>query len=75
MNKKLKKMIAPAVITTLFVAYLIIYVGLLLFTAEWNPVLLLPALPLIALGGGMLYVLRERIKEIEGGEEDDLGNY
>lgn len=75
MNKNLKKMIAPAVITTLVLVYLIIYVGMLMFGAELHPVLLLLAIPLIALGAGMLYVLRERIKEIEGGEEDDLGNY
>ena len=33
------------------------------------------ALPLIALGGGMVYTLRSRIKEIRSGEEDDLDNY
>ena len=28
-----------------------------------------------ALGVGMVYTLRARIKEIRSGEEDDLGNY
>ena len=28
-----------------------------------------------ALGGAMIYVCMERIKEIDGGEEDDLSKY
>ena len=39
-----------------------------------NPWLLL-ALPLLALAAGMVYILYTRIKEIDGGEEDDLSNY
>ena len=30
---------------------------------------------LVALGIGMVYTLKSRIKEIRSGEEDDLGNY
>ena len=32
-------------------------------------------LPLIAMGTALIVVLRERIEEIKGGEEDDLSNY
>ena len=33
------------------------------------------AIPLIALGIGMIFTLKSRIDEIRSGEEDDLGNY
>ena len=33
------------------------------------------AIPLIALGVGMVYTLKSRIKEIRSGEEDDLSDY
>ena len=70
-----KKMAAPIVITIIFLAYLIVYGIMVAVASEWKPVLILLALPLIALGGGMVYVLISRIKEIRSGEEDDLGNY
>ena len=44
---------------------------------SWKLILLLlpPLAVLIALGIGMVYVLKTRIKEIRSGEEDDLNNY
>ena len=70
-----KKMVAPIIITVLFLAYLVVY-GIAIFTtSELLPGMLLFALPLIALGIGMIYVLKSRIKEIRSGEEDDLDNY
>ncbi len=70
-----KKMVAPIIITVLFLAYLIVY-GIAIFTtSELLSGMLLFALPLIALGIGMIYVLKSRIKEIRSGEEDDLDNY
>ena len=71
----MKKMIAPIIITILFLAYLAIYVALVVAAANYNPLTLLLALPLIALGIGMVYTLYTRIKEIRSGEEDDLSNY
>ena len=68
-----KKMIAPVVITLLFLAYLVFYLAALIAASDWNPVIF--AVPLIALGAGMVYALRSRIKEIRSGEEDDLDNY
>ena len=70
-----KKMLAPVVITAVFLLYLIGYGIALAVATEWSPVMLLIAVPLIALGIGMVYTLKSRIKEIRSGEEDDLGNY
>ncbi len=71
-----KKLIAPIVIAFLFVGYLAVYLWLLFFAAAaTTPVLILLAVPLAALGVGMIWVLITRIREIEKGEEDDLSNY
>ena len=70
-----KKMLAPVVITVVFLVYLIGYGIALAVATDWSPVMLLVAAPLIALGIGMIYTLKSRIKEIRSGEEDDLGNY
>ena len=77
MNEKnhRKKMIAPIIITILFVGYLVFYVILVLLASDFSPFTLLLAVPLILLGSGMAYVLYTRIKEIRSGEEDDLSNY
>ena len=74
-DDKHKKMIAPVIITVIFVAYLLIYFIFILLAAEFNPLMALFAIPLIALGIGMVYALKSRIKEIRSGEEDDLSNY
>lgn len=71
-----KKMIAPIVIAVLFVGYLALYIYMLFFAAAvTKPVLFLLAVPLAALGVGMIWVLITRIREIDKGEEDDLSNY
>lgn len=75
MNNHGKKKIAPIVITVLFVGYLIVYIVFLFFATSFHPAIALLALPLIALAAGMVYILYTRIKEIDGGEEDDLSNY
>ena len=75
MDKHTKKMIAPVIITIIFILYYIIFfvlcaiIPLPLFIRL--PFVLIPLL----LTGVCLYVLRERIKEIRSGEEDDLGKY
>ena len=70
-----KKMAAPIVITVLFVLYLIAYAVLVILAAGWSPAMLLLTIPLVALGIGMVVVLKERIREIKSGEEDDLEKY
>ena len=73
MNNSRKKMIAPVAITVIFLVYLAAYItALILFS---NKYLIPLAIPLAALGIGMIFTLRSRIKEIRSGEEDDLGNY
>ena len=75
MNTHTKKMIAPIIITILFLVYLTLYGWAVVEAANAAPVMIVLALPLIALGIGMLYTLKSRIKEIRSGEEDDLDNY
>jgi len=70
-----KKMAAPIIITIVFLAYLIAYGIAVAVASAWSPFMILLALPLVALGIGMVYVLKTRIKEIRSGEEDDLDNY
>ena len=70
-----KKMIAPIIITILFLLYLAVYGTLLIKAAMAEPQVILMGIPLVLLGGGMVYVLFARIREIRSGEEDDLDNY
>ena len=71
----MKKMIAPIVITIVFLVYLIIYGIMIMYAGGWMPVFLVLTVPLAALGAAMIYVLITRIREIRKGEEDDLSNY
>ena len=77
MNKEQrKKMIAPIIITLIFVGYLAVYIYLLFFAAAvTTPLLIVLAVPLAGLGVGMIWTLITRIREIDKGEEDDLSNY
>ena len=70
-----KKMIAPIIITILFLLYLIVYGVLLYKAAMAEPLIILLGIPLVLLGIGMIYTLLTRIREIRSGEEDDLDNY
>ena len=71
-----KKMIAPIVIALIIILY---YVGIAVFFVK-IPVIpavikvLMVMIPL-ALAAVMAGVLISRIKEIQGGEEDDLSQY
>ncbi len=71
-----KKMIAPIVVTILVLLY---YIGMAaLFVLVDGIPLQMKALMLVIpvlLGAVMVGVLVSRIKEIEGGEEDDLSKY
>ena len=49
---KNRKMAAPIAITVLFLVYLAVYGVIVSKAAEWNPLMILVAVPLIALGGG-----------------------
>ena len=70
-----KKMIAPIIITILFLLYLAVYGMLLIKATMAEPQAILLGVPLVLLGIGMVYTLFTRIREIRSGEEDDLINY
>lgn len=70
-----KKMLAPVIVTILFLLYLFIYGAVLLQDFADEPLIILFAIPLVLLGIGMVYMLFARIREIRSGEEDDLDNY
>lgn len=70
-----RKMIAPVVISVLIVVmYATMAIGVFVLDLAVIAKLLFIVIPL-ALSGVMIYVLIERIKEIKGGEEDDIGKY
>ena len=59
MDDHKKKMIAPVAITVVFLLYLVFSGRFLLVAAEFSPVMLVAAIPLAALGIGMIRVLKE----------------
>jgi len=75
LNDHKRKMIAPFLITVVFLLYLFVYAIAVLMAAQFSPIMILLAVPLIALGIGMIFTLKSRINEIRSGEEDDLSDY
>ncbi len=74
--KNWKKMVAPVVIASIMIVY---YIGAAVFFMAVPGIptvvkLLMIVVPLI-LAAVMVGVLISRIKEIQGGEEDDLSQY
>ena len=71
---KKRKLMAPIVVTVLMVLYYVVYFGFLitLLSGVWQ--YLLGIVPLL-LSVATVVVCIERIKEIQGGEEDDLSQY
>lgn len=74
MDDKKKKMVAPIIITILFVLYLVIYFAVIINEVTGIMKVLLAVVPL-ALAAVMIYVCIQRINEIKGGDEDDLSKY
>ncbi len=76
MKSKIKKFIAPVVITIVMVLYFIGYAAACMVFKQM-PIMVKVAGILIPLGlaGVCVFVLLERIKEIRSGEEDDLSQY
>ena len=75
MNEEhMKKMIAPIIVTVLVILYYVLYFGILIYLVPGGFKIIIGIIPLI-FTGLMIYVCVERIKEINGGEEDDLGKY
>lgn len=71
-----KKLIAPIVITAIFILMFLGWMLLSLLSLEGMLMMkIIVALIMLSLIGVSLFVLWERIKEIRSGEEDDLDNY
>lgn len=69
------KMIAPIVITVLFIVYYYVYFIILLAALPGILLKLLFGIIPIALAAVMIFVCVQRMKEIRSGEEDDLSQY
>lgn len=76
MDEHTKKIVAPVIITIIFVFYYIGFAGACLLIHGIPAIikLLFGIIPL-AFAGVMVYVLLTRINEIRSGEEDDLSKY
>ena len=70
-----RKMIAPILITAVVIAYFAVYFGFLISRVDKTVLKLLLGILPVLLGGTMIAVCVQRIREINGGEEDDLGQY
>lgn len=70
-----KKLIAPIVITVIFVVYFASFAAVCLTIPIPLLAKLLFGIVPLALAGVSIYVLIERINEVRSGEEDDLNNY
>ncbi len=73
-EKHKKKMIAPVVITVVMILYYLVYFGFMIAAVPGIVKIILGVIPL-ALAAVSIYVCVERIREIRGGEEDDLSEY
>jgi hypothetical protein len=73
-KEKLKKCVAPAIITVILILYFILYFGFLfaILPGVWRYILLV--FPIV-FSGLIIYVFIDRIKEIRSGEEDDISKY
>ncbi|MBE6059552.1 MAG: hypothetical protein E7215_05185 [Clostridium sulfidigenes] len=72
------KIILTIVITVLMLLFAIFYFGGIIFVTFAEGIKLLPLiLLLIAIGiaGAIIYNMIERIKEIKGGDENDISKY
>ena len=69
-----KKMIAPIVVSVLIILYYIIYFGFLISLLDGAFKYALGIIPIL-FSIVMVKVCIERIKEIKGGEEDDISKY
>ncbi|MBQ3775279.1 MAG: hypothetical protein II847_04035 [Ruminobacter sp.] len=75
MNIHKRKMIAPVVITVVGVVYFFFYFVCLITTTDSMICRILMGIIPLSLIVVMLAVCMQRIREINEGEEDDLGKY
>lgn len=79
MDKKSKKKIAPIIITIAVVLFSIAYISLFVVLAVSSPeLIIMSAIAIViylSVCVGIVLALKERIKEINGGEEDEALKY
>ncbi|MBP3938390.1 MAG: hypothetical protein IK955_03195 [Clostridia bacterium] len=79
MEKKSKKKIAPIIISILVIlvslAYISTFVFLIFADIVILPIAAVAIVVYLGICGAIIAVLRERIKEINGGQEDATLNY
>ena len=74
-NKHRRKMTAPILVTILVILYFFLYFGVLVALAHSTLLRLLLGICPVLLGAAVIVVCIQRLREIKGGEEDDLGQY
>lgn len=75
---KVGKIILTIVITVLMLLFAVFYFGSIIFVTFSEGIKLLPIILLliaIGIGGAIIYNMVERIKEIKGGDENDISKY
>ena len=79
MDKKSKKKIAPVIITIAVILFSIAYISLFVVLAVSSPeLIIMSAIAIViylSVCVGIILALRERLKEINGGEEDEALKY
>lgn len=75
MNEHGKKMIAPILVSICFIIYLLLYFGFLIYLIPNVVVKIFVGIIPAVIFGVIIFVCIQRIKEIKGGEEDDLSKY
>ncbi|MCR4615265.1 MAG: hypothetical protein K5756_03870 [Clostridiales bacterium] len=75
MKKHGRKIVAPVIVTIIVIIYFIFYFKLAISSVESTALKWLSGIIPALLGSVMIGVCIQRIKEIKGGEEDDLGKY
>ena len=71
----MKKIIAPLIVTALFIIYFVVYFAVLIFVIPSLVAKIMLGIIPLAFAAVMIYVCIQRIKEIRSGEEDDLSKY
>ena len=79
MDKKSKKKIAPVIVTIAVILFSLAYISLFVVLAVSSPeLIIMSAIAIViylSVCVGIILALRERIKEINGGEEDEALKY
>ena len=74
MDSHRKKMLAPIVVSVLMILYYVVYFGFLISLLEGVVKYIFGIIPII-FSLVIIKVCVERIREIKGGEDDDISKY